>query len=295
MHGFRMFAIVFAAMIVFGEHARGEAPEVEIYIGLKKVSPKPKLPVDPTAGPRAVEAVANRLQTASSEAFISAGRIMNRLMERAVPKWELPHIPVVVNVTLPPPVQLPPVPASPIVAAGGFHQTGFSGAAGSSAPRLLPWFRESSQELVPVRSESKTKEEAQPTIIVVRESAPTPVQAPRVEEPGIRLSSEIVIAVFVVFCVALFATILIASVRSNRISYRNQFSQRPIPLGVRDGHVAVGGRDAGPMPDTTEKFDLGPSYAEIIQLEKAEAAAGESAMLQMILEQNLEMRAELAK
>ena len=289
MHGYRLRLLALASSALLGQGVRAETPEIEVYVGTRKVSPLPKPPADPAAGPRAVASAAHALQTATGSALDSAGRVVNRLLERTVPKWELPQVPVVVNITLPP----TPAPApSPIVAAGGFHQTGFTGSSGSATPGLLPWVNAKAvHELVPVRSEPR--EEPKPTVIVVREAAPALPALPA-EAPGVKLSSEVLIATVAFFGMALIGTILAVAGRSSKSSW-SFFGRRPEPSPVREGHVAVGGRDAGPLPPTAEKFDLGPTYSEQLVLEQATIQAGENAMLQFILDQNLTMRAELAK
>lgn len=279
MHGSRHRLVALALAALVGSVARAETPEIEIYVGTRKVAPLPKPSSDPTAGPRAVASVAHALQSATGSALDSAGKVMTRMLERAVPKFELPHVPVVVNVTLPPPAA--PAP-SPIVAAGGFHQTGFAGSSGAVAPGLLPWVNANSpRELTPVRSEPR--EEPKPTVIVVREAAPMLPQ----DTTGIKLSTEHLLAIAACFGIALVFTVL-------AIAWRAPRSARSAPATIREGHLVVGGRDAGPLFATAEKFELGPTFAEQRVQEQAATQAGETAMLQFILDQNLVLRAELA-
>lgn len=286
MNRYRLRLLALASVALLDLGVRAETPEIEIYVGTRKVSPLPKHPADPAAGPRTLAAAARTLQSATGSAMDSAGRAVNRLLDRAVPKWELPQIPVVVNITLPP----VPVPApSPVVAAGSFHPIGFSGSTGSSTPGLLPWVNANAvHELVPVRSEPR--EEPKPTVIVVRESAPPTMP---VEAPGVKHSSELLFATVAFFGIALIGTVYAVAGRPSKSSW-SLFGRRPESSPVREGHVAVGGRDAGPLPLTAEKFDLGPTYSEQLVQEQATIQAGENAMLQFILEQNLTMRAELA-
>lgn len=285
MHGYRLRLLALASSALLGQGVRAETPEIEIYVGTRKVSPLPKPPADPAAGPRAVAAMAHTIQSATGSALDSTGRVVHRLLERAVPKWELPQVPVVVNITVPPAPIPAPIP-SPIVAAGGFHQMGFTGSTGSATPGLLPWVNSKAvHELVPVRSEPR--EEPKSTVIVLRETA-APLPAMPVEAPGLKLSNEVLVATAAFFGFALIGTVLVAAVRSPRAT-------RTVPAGIRAGHMAVGGCDAGPLPLTAEKFDLGPSYAEQVVQEQAAVQASESAMLQFILDDNLTLQAELAK
>lgn len=287
MNGYRSRLLILAASSILGATAQADSPEIEVYVGTRKVAPLPKPPADPAAGPRALATAAQSLQSATGSALDSVGRLVNRTLERAVPKWDLPSIPVVVNITLP---QTPAPTASPIVAAGGFHPTGFTGSTGSSTPGLLPWVNANAvHELVPLRGEPR--EEPKPTVIVVRENA----AALPAEASGIRLSSEVLIATVAFFGMALIGTVLAVAGRTPKSTW-NVFGRRPepIPVPVREGHVDVGGRDAGPLPLTAEKFDLGPTYSEQLAQEQATIQAGENAMLQFILDQNLTMRAELA-
>ncbi|MBL8866497.1 MAG: hypothetical protein JNK93_13135 [Planctomycetia bacterium] len=274
MHGTRHWLVALAASAFLVGGLRAETPEIEVYVGTRKVQPKPA--ADPAAAPRAVAGLVETLRSATGSAIDSASRVTTRMLERAVPRWELPTVPVVVNVTIPP----SPPSQSSIMPAGAFQPAGLGGGVGT--PGLLPWVKSNAtHELVPVRSEPR--EEPKPTIIVVREASPVvPVDA-----PGIRLSNEVLLATAALFGFALIGTILVATQRSAARA------RQPMPLAVAAGHVAVGGRDAGPLPQA-EKFDLGPTYAEqIVQLQVAEKA-GEDAMLLNILDQNLSLRAELA-
>jgi hypothetical protein len=276
MHGYRLWLLALAATIGMDGGSRADASEIEVYVGTRKVLPKP-MP-DPTAGPRAVAGLVDTLRTATGSAIDSAGKITTRMLERAIPRWELPSVPVVVNITLPSSMPAP----SPIVPAGAYQTSGFGGSSGT--PGLLPWVKAgATHELVPVRSEPR--EEPKPTVIVVREAAPAILPT---EAPGVRLSNEILLATVAFFGIALVGTILVATSRA--AAARNR---KPEPIVVAAGHVAVGGRDAGPMPQA-EKFDLGPTYSEQMVQSQVAQKAGEDAMLMNILEQNLTLRSELA-
>jgi hypothetical protein len=283
MHGYRLGLLALATAALLSEGLRAETSDIEVYVGTRKVLPKPKAAPDPIAGPRAIAGLVSTVQSATGTALDSTSRIVTRMLDRAIPRWELPTVPVIVNVTVPP----APAP-SPIVPTGAFQPVGLGGGAGT--PGLLPWVKtNSTHELVPIRDE-KPKDEPKPTVIVVRDHS---ALASMPESSGLRLSNELLLAIVAFFGVALIGTILAVAVRPSRSS-RTVWGGKPTPLPVAAGHVAVGGCDAGPMP-VAEKFDLGPSYAEELVQLKVTQKASEDAMLLNILDQNLTLRAELAE
>lgn len=266
-------AVVLAALLGLAPVAAAESPAdaIEIYHGARKVAPLPKPPADPAAGPRAVAAVAATVEDATRAALQSTGSALGRLIDRGVPKWDAPRLPVVVNVTVP----QPPAPAPPVMVAGGFQPTA-GVAAGSAPPALLPWAY--TRDVTP-------REEPKPQVIVIREAAPAVAPAlvpePRPEAGGVRLSAEALAAVFGSALVAALVALLW------RVRPR---AAGPAPVPAQ--HLSIRGLDAGAMPPA-QAFEIGPTYAEQAAEEQAAAAAGETALLQHILDQNLALRAEL--
>ncbi len=237
--------------------------DIEIYQGTRKVSPKL---LDAAAGPKAAAALASTLQDATHSALASTGNVIARILDRSMPKWEAPRLPVVVNITLPQPA------GSPMMTAGGIQQVA---ASGSGTPGLLPWaYANAVRDAVP-----PPREESKPTVIIVREAAPA-VALP--EPAGVRISTETLLVALGGILVGLGAMLWRSRTPATAVA-------KPPAT-----HATIRGLDIGPLPDTAEKFDLGPTYAEGLAHEKATEKAGETAILQHILEQNLTMRAEIA-
>ena len=282
----RWLVVSFAAVLLLAPViVKAESPptEIEVYYGTRKFAPIPKPPADPKAGAKAVASVMAKVQNATCSALQSTSSLMTRLIERSIPKWEPPHVPIVVNVTLPPQPAQPP-----IVVSGGIQTAGFSGSTSASTPALLPWVNgKNYPELMAERAEPR--EEPKPTVIVVRDSS-RPAEA-----NGLTLSTEAVLFAVALFGIALCVTVLATFRRASRASDSHPFGSRFVSASIREGHVAIGGCDAGPMPSTAERFDMGPTMAEQLEQRKAAEKASENAMLQNILEHNLAMRADLAK
>ncbi len=66
-----------------------------------------------------------------------------------------------------------------------------------------------------------------------------------------------------------------------------------VPLGG-EGVLLMGKYNAGPRPDTAERFEIGPSYAEQLQQQKIIAAQNQQALVEFILGQNIALRQQLS-
>ncbi|QEL14378.1 hypothetical protein [Limnoglobus roseus] len=248
--------------------------DIEIYQGTRKVAPKP---VDPTTVPKVAAVVAATLQDATSSAIASTGTVIGRILDRSVPKWEAPRLPVVVNITLPQPSPA----ASPVMTAGGFQPVAVGGV---GTPGLLPWaYANTARDATP----ATPREEPKPTVIIVREPAPVPVAAVAAlpEPTGIRISNETLL--LALGGVVIAAGVVLLRSRTPVAATATTVAKPAVP------HATIRGFDVGPLPETMEKFDIGPSYAEEVAQNKADEKAGEAAVLQHILNQNLTMRAEM--
>ena len=54
MHGNRLRLLALASSAQLGHGVRAETPEIEVYVGTRKVSPLPKPPADPATMPMRV-------------------------------------------------------------------------------------------------------------------------------------------------------------------------------------------------------------------------------------------------
>ena len=156
-------------------------------------------------------------------------------------------------------------------------------------PGSAPWL--SSGQFAPVAppaSQPATPTTpAQPTIVVIRE----PVSEPRpAADParGVTVGSEVLLGI------GLGAAGL-------GFGYAGWNRRRPVPSVEAtppaapqkpSGVLLLGEFDAGPLPTTAEKFDMGPSYQTVQQEKKKTEEQNQAAVLEFILSQNLALQDE---
>jgi hypothetical protein len=248
---------------------------VEVFHGTRKIEPKP---VDFKPTTDAISTLSRHVSSASAEAWDSSHRYFAKLIERNSPKWDSFRSPVVVTVSVPPTI----IQQVPVRTEGTIQPTSFAGATTSSAtPGYLPWVN-ASRDVTP----QPNAESAKQTVIVIRQAAPE-------TNPG-KLSPEMVLVAVGCFLVSMSCVIVALLVALRVRSTNPAIVPKESRSVVRDGHLAVAGWDAGPMPESAQKFDIGPSYADQLADQKRVEHENENAMIQHILDQNLLLHAELS-
>ena len=66
-----------------------------------------------------------------------------------------------------------------------------------------------------------------------------------------------------------------------------------VPVPVEPGVVLMGMYDAGPLPATAQKFDLGPTYHDDLRVKKQAVETSDQAAVEFVLNQNLALLAAL--
>lgn len=135
---------------------------------------------------------------------------------------------------------------------------------------------------------------SQPTVVVIREPAGETRPATAAEPArGVTLGVETIVAL--AFAVAGLAFGLIAWARGSRKAEPPVVAPPVVvpPPAESNGVKLMGKYDAGPLPETAEKFDLGPSYHDEKQQQKQTEEANHQAAVEFILNQNLALLAAL--
>lgn len=139
-----------------------------------------------------------------------------------------------------------------------------------------------------------------PPIVVVREPAaesrPTPAPEPA---RGLTFSVESVVALGVAVVGVLFG--LVALARGSRKADPPVVAPPAVPVPVpapepppaSDGVRLMGKYDAGSLPESAEKFDLGPTYQDEQRQKRHAEEANNQAAVEFILNQNLALLAAL--
>lgn len=128
----------------------------------------------------------------------------------------------------------------------------------------------------------------QPQLVVVHE----PAAQPPYESRGVTLSFEMLAACGIGLLGLVVAAL--AWSRGPRRLPETAFPSIPTAVPLDSGGVQLMGKyNAGPMPESAEKFELGPSYREAQQQKKQIEAAHNSAAVEFVLNQNLELLAAL--
>lgn len=141
---------------------------------------------------------------------------------------------------------------------------------------------------------------AQPTVVVVRESAPAALAAPveiRTEMMPMmppRWTPEMLLALGL-SAAGLSSTLLVWSRLGKAQPMVVYAGAAPMPAAPLARPTTLNGYDFGPLPETVERFDVGPSYAEV----RADATRAEeqlpAAMALQLLEANLELLSQTEK
>jgi hypothetical protein len=150
------------------------------------------------------------------------------------------------------------------------------------------------QPVVPPTQPASVSPPQTPTVVVIREVAPEvqrveiPVASPTLPEPrGIVMTPELMIAAG--FGVLGLMFTLAAWMRTFRYDRPVLATVAAPPIGptLADGVRLQGKYNAGPVPETAEKFDLGPTYHDELNETKQIEVRNNEAVVQFILDQNL--------
>ncbi len=159
----------------------------------------------------------------------------------------------------------------------------------AAPPPMMPQFP------VPVPIPAAPAQQAQPTVVVIREPAaePRPVLAAPApaESRGVTIGNEMLFGIAIGVAGLGFG---FAGWR-RRAAVAGTKAGSPLPFSplAGDGMLLMGKYNAGPCPTTAEKFDLGPSYQMQQQEKKKTEEQNQQAVLEFILNQNLALHAEL--
>jgi hypothetical protein len=288
----RLAAAVLTSVLGATSVARAADPppvqpaQVEIFHGAKKVwplsappvqpPPKPVVPAESKGGPVVEEpgrasaafmAACAAVRDGSTSVTKSATNLLDRISDRMAVQTEARQI--MLASFIPPPSHQPqPAP-----------------------PANLPWLTPTQTQTPPTQPAAVSTPQT-PTVVVIRETAPdvhrveVPVAAPTLPEPrGVVMTPELMIAAgFGVFGL-MFG--LAAWARGGRAA-RSQYAPVVGPVLAVAGGVRLQGKyDAGPVPESAEKFDLGPTYHDELQEKKHVEVRSNEAVVQFILDQNL--------
>jgi hypothetical protein len=185
------------------------------------------------------------------------------------------------------PFEVPPLPAPPApvpVAPAGNPVTQASATTAAPTPAPTP------------AAPAAPATPPQPTVVVIREPAGEARPAPVADAPrGVTLTNEVLFGLGVG----------VVGLGVGLAGWRRRPAPPPPPPAPRviappltgpagDGVMLLGRYNAGPIPTTAERFDMGPSYEAERQEKKKVEEKNQEAVLEFILSQNLALHAELA-
>jgi hypothetical protein len=138
-----------------------------------------------------------------------------------------------------------------------------------------------------------TSASPQPQVVVIRE--PTDARPAPETANGMTLNVPTLIAFGVGFLGLVFSIkAWSSSARKTDAAMAPMFQMAKGPVVLDPNNVNLMGKyNAGPKPDTAEKFEIGPSYHEQLQHKKNSEEANNAAAVELILNQNLALLAEL--
>lgn len=262
------------------------APPIEIYYGTRRVNPAPKPPAEvapaaavvpeattPAASPgdaaRTADAFIDTLREVrdgTNKVSTAAAALLGKVAERTHPPE--PKQLVVTNSATP--AALPPL-----------------------ANANAPWLAAPAPVAVPPTAKP-TEPAAAPSVVVIREqvSEPKPAAAPAV----VTLSAQTLVACGIAACGTVLG--LLGWARGGRKQVAAAVA--PVPQVVPPeapldpNAVRLQGKyNAGPLPESAEKFELGPTYHDEVRQKKLTEEQNNAAAVEFILTQNLALLAEL--
>lgn len=282
------------------------APTIEIYYGLRKVAPievpqpstevvpaaviEPSPVVTPSPGgaARTTEAVIDTLREVrdgTNRVTTAAAGLLNKVAERTNPPAESRQI-ILTTYSGPAPAPMLSAVSAPWLAVPQPAQPALTPVPAPVAE--LP----RAPVVVPATPTQ--------TIVVVRDPVAEPKPEPTVEPArGLASTTENLITLGAAGFAALLG--LLAWFRSGRRAAAQEAVPTLLPALVgpamsqadADGVQLMGQYDAGPLPDSAEKFELGPTYHDEQREKKRVVEQNNAAAVEFILNQNLALLAAL--
>ncbi len=260
--------------------------EIEIYYGIRKVAPiAPPAPV--------VEAPATHDTARAADAFIETLRSVREGTDKfSQAAANLLNVIAERTATAPEPRQIVLASyASPALNTPIPH---------ASEPWLAPQKLPGSLTPAGVSASTAATMATPPTIVVVRESASDRAAAPEAAVPaspgqGLFLTTENLVALAVAGFGFLFGIAAMALGRRRTTVAPKAAEPLFVPAPEIDPNAIrlMGDLNAGPLPDTAERFDVGPTYLDEVKQKKQVEEANNSAAVEFILNQNLAMLAAM--
>jgi hypothetical protein len=269
-------------------------PPLEIYYGTKKVSPVPQpiIPHQPVIPPQPAPLELVAPATAKEgPSYHEPARPGVALVEtlHAVRDGTASVSAAAVNLLgkIGTRVLMPPEPQH-IVLASYAAPVPYPAPGPNSVPTPAP-----STPTLPAPTVAPPTATTQPTVVVIRE----PAAEPRPSEParGLSVGVDSLVAIGLGALGLVFG--LVSWVRGSRRELPVAIPTPPAPVAPPappdTGVKLLGMYHAGPLPDTAEKFDLGPTYHEELQQKKQIEVANNQAAVEFILSQNLALLAAI--
>jgi hypothetical protein len=160
-----------------------------------------------------------------------------------------------------------------------------------------PWLAVPAPVVVPPATRSVAESTAVPNVVVIREQVPEPKASAvptAARSDGVTMSKEMMVASAIAACLTYL--FLIGWRRTGRKQVTRMLPQQVVvPLTPLDPNAVClqGKYNAGVIPETAEKFELGPAYHDEVRQKKQTEEQNNAAAVEFILNQNLALLAEL--
>lgn len=233
---------------------------IEIYYGVKKVAPPPIAAPEPVVVQASAAGNANIVERSQSAESIA--EVMHAVSDG------------VRDVSS---------------AMGGFIRSVGEREKNSAEPRqiVIP------SSAMPVAGPSSASSQPQPQVVVIRESAetrPLPEAA-----SGLNFNLATIVAFSLGLLGLAFSLFnLLGGTRKKQHLAAPIFQNTTSPVPIDPNSVRLMGKfNAGPKPESAEKFEIGPTYLDQLQKKKIAETANDAAAVEFILNQNLALLATL--
>jgi hypothetical protein len=131
---------------------------------------------------------------------------------------------------------------------------------------------------------------SEPNIVILRDAAPAPAAT-----TGVHLSTEMMICIGLALMSFIMIGIVVAKGTGGRIETYHVAPpvSRPTEAKPEPGVRLLGQYNIGEVPTSAQRFDIGPTYQDEQKQKQVETQAGEAALVEQILQQNLAFLAEV--